>query len=39
LSDVLPISPDLSLRPRGKTEEREQGLGVEEEADPTDPVA
>ena len=39
LSDVLPISPDLSLKPRGKTEEREQGLGVEEEADPADPVA
>ena len=39
LSDVLPVAPELPVKPRGQAEEREQGLGVEEEADPADPVA
>jgi ABC-type transporter Mla MlaB component len=38
LRDVIPFSSDLGLEPSGQTEEREQGLGVEEEADPADPA-
>jgi ABC-type transporter Mla MlaB component len=38
LSDVVPCGPGLPLESRGKTEEREQGRGVEEEADPADPL-
>jgi ABC-type transporter Mla MlaB component len=37
LKDVLPVGAVLPLEPRGQAEEREQGLGVEEEADPGDP--
>jgi ABC-type transporter Mla MlaB component len=39
LCDVLPLWTGLPLRSRGQTEEREQGGGVEEEADPGDPTA
>jgi ABC-type transporter Mla MlaB component len=39
LSDVVPLAPGLSLEPWGEAEEREPARGVEEEADPTDPVA
>jgi ABC-type transporter Mla MlaB component len=35
LADVLP--PVLRIEPVGQTEQREQALGVEEEADPGDP--
>jgi ABC-type transporter Mla MlaB component len=38
LSDVVPPAPGLSLEPRGEAEEREPARGVEEEADPGDPV-
>jgi ABC-type transporter Mla MlaB component len=36
LRDVVPLWAGLPLEPRGQTEEREQGRGVEEEADPGD---
>jgi ABC-type transporter Mla MlaB component len=39
LSDVVPLAPDLPFEPWGQAEEREPARGVEEEADPTDPVA
>ena len=39
LGEVLPCGPDSGVEPRGQAEEREQGLGVEEEADPGDPTA
>jgi ABC-type transporter Mla MlaB component len=39
LSDVVPCGPGLRLESRGQTEQREQGRGVEEEADPADPLA
>jgi hypothetical protein len=38
LCDVVPLWAELPLEPRGQTEEREQGRGVEEEADPADPT-
>lgn len=38
LGDVLPLAAS-GLEPRGQAEEREEGLGVEEEADPVDPTA
>ncbi len=37
LGDVLPCGAASGLEPRGQAEEREQPLGVEEEADPGDP--
>jgi len=36
LGDALPCGPASALEPRRKPEEREQALGVEEEADPGD---
>jgi ABC-type transporter Mla MlaB component len=39
LRDVLSLRARLPLEPRGKTEDREQARGVEEEADPADPTA
>ena len=39
LNEVLPRCGGLGLRSRGQTEEREQDRGVEEEADPVDPIA
>jgi hypothetical protein len=39
LGEVLPVGAALRLDPRGQAEEREHALGVEEEADPTDPIA
>jgi len=36
LGDALPCGPASGLEPRRKPEEREQALGVEEEADPGD---
>ncbi|MEX2420204.1 MAG: STAS domain-containing protein, partial [Actinomycetota bacterium] len=36
LGDTLPCGPASVLEPRRKPEEREQALGVEEEADPGD---
>jgi ABC-type transporter Mla MlaB component len=36
LAGVLPGDPGSGLEPRRETEEREQGLGVEEEADAND---
>ena len=36
LGEVLPCGGPLGLQPRGQAEEREQALGVEEEADPCD---
>ncbi|CAN5626735.1 hypothetical protein BH24ACT26_BH24ACT26_03030 [soil metagenome] len=39
LSDVLPLTPGLPPEPEGQAEQREQAGGVEEEADPGDPVA
>lgn len=39
LSDVLPCRSVSGLESGGKAEEREQGLGVEEEADSSDPTA
>jgi anti-anti-sigma factor len=38
LRGVMPSAPASDLQPRRKAEQREQGLGVEEEAEPTDPV-
>lgn len=38
LDDVLPSSAALPLEPSGEAEEREQSRGVEEEADPADPI-
>ncbi|MGH2753943.1 MAG: STAS domain-containing protein [Actinomycetota bacterium] len=37
LSDVVPVSPDLSVEPGRQPEEREERGGVEEEIDPADP--
>jgi ABC-type transporter Mla MlaB component len=40
LSDVVPLSAELPLlEPRRQAEEREPAGGIEEEADPADPVA
>ncbi len=39
LGDVLPCGPASGVEPGGQPEEREQALGVEEEADPDDPAA
>ena len=36
LGEVLPLVAGSGLEPRGQPEEREQALGVEEEADPCD---
>jgi ABC-type transporter Mla MlaB component len=36
LVEVLPLVAALGVEPRGQPEEREQSLGVEEEADPGD---
>jgi len=36
LGDVLPLVAASGVEPRGQLEEREQALGVEEEADPGD---
>jgi ABC-type transporter Mla MlaB component len=38
LGDVVSLCPESGLEPRGQAEQREQALGVEEEADPTDPT-
>jgi ABC-type transporter Mla MlaB component len=38
LEDVVPLSAELPLEPRRQAEEREQPGGVEEEADPRDPI-
>ena len=38
LGDVLPCGPASGFEPRWQTEEREQDLRVEEEADPGDPT-
>jgi ABC-type transporter Mla MlaB component len=39
LGEVLPPCPTLALDAGGEAEERKQPLGVEEEADPADPIA
>jgi ABC-type transporter Mla MlaB component len=39
LDQVVPLCAELSLESERKTEHREQARGVEEEADPTDPIA
>ncbi|MGZ4133241.1 MAG: STAS domain-containing protein [Actinomycetota bacterium] len=39
LDDVMPLSAESRLGPKGQAEEREQGRGVEEEGDPGDPPA
>ena len=39
LSDVLSLSPGSALQPGREAEEREPASGVQEEADPGDPVA
>jgi ABC-type transporter Mla MlaB component len=39
LGDVVSLCAESGLEPRGQAEQREQALGVEEEADPTDPPA
>lgn len=39
LGDALPLTAGLPVEPRGQAKQREQGLGVEEEADPADPLA
>lgn len=39
LSDVVPLSATSGLEPGRQTEQREEGLGVEEEDDPADPTA
>jgi ABC-type transporter Mla MlaB component len=39
LSDAVPLCGELSLEPERQTEHREQPRGVEEEADPADPIA
>jgi ABC-type transporter Mla MlaB component len=36
LGDVLPLAAASGVKPRGQPEEREQSLGVQEEADPGD---
>jgi hypothetical protein len=36
LGDILPCTDASGLKPRGQPEEREQALGVQEEADPRD---
>jgi ABC-type transporter Mla MlaB component len=38
LDEVLPCGADSGLEPWGQPEEREQARGVEEEADPGDPI-
>jgi ABC-type transporter Mla MlaB component len=38
LGDVVPPCAASAVDPTGQTEQREQGLGVEEEADPADPT-
>ena len=38
LCDVLPVCAASRIEPGGQTEEGEQSLGVEEEADPADPT-
>lgn len=39
LRDVVPLVAGLPLQPKGQAEEREQRRGVQEEADPADPIA
>jgi ABC-type transporter Mla MlaB component len=39
LSEVVPTSAGLPLQARGQPEQREPAGGVEEEADPADPIA
>jgi hypothetical protein len=38
LCDVLPVCAGSGIDPGGQTEQGEQNLGVEEEADPADPT-
>jgi ABC-type transporter Mla MlaB component len=38
LGDVVSLCPESGLEPGGQPEQREQGLGVQEEADPADPA-
>jgi ABC-type transporter Mla MlaB component len=38
LSEFFPDSAELPLQPRGEAEQREQPGGIEEKADPADPV-
>jgi hypothetical protein len=38
LSDVLRLRPGSPVQSRGQAEQREQPRGVEEEADPADPI-
>jgi ABC-type transporter Mla MlaB component len=38
LSDVLEVDPPSGVQTRGEAEQREQAVGVEEEADPGDPA-
>lgn len=38
LSDVVSLCPESRLGPRGQAEQREQAVGIEEEADPADPA-
>jgi ABC-type transporter Mla MlaB component len=38
LGEVVSLCADSGFEPGGQTEQREQGLGVEEEADPADPT-
>ncbi len=39
LGDVLPLCPELCVEPGGEPEQREEALGVEEEADARDLAA
>jgi ABC-type transporter Mla MlaB component len=38
LGDAVPLCGTSAVEPRGQTEQREQPIGVEEEADPADPT-
>jgi STAS domain len=39
LTDVLPLASALPVEAGGQAEQREPALGIEEEADPADPIA
>ena len=39
LDDVIPLCAKLSLEPERQSEQREQTRGVQEEADPADPIS
>jgi len=39
LGDVVPCAERLPVEVRGQAEQREEPRGVEEEADPADPIA